>query len=367
MKYRMPVVDSHYHIYDWFGVDGREFWDSTLDYCNARDFKTININALPSVKRDVSNNIIAALYKLRHPGIFAHGGLTYEAYPVPEVLPPEMDPLTQYKELMEIGFDGIKMLEAKPTEIKAIGRLVCDKLYEPFFAAIERDGTHMVWHSGDPDSFWDPAQAQPWQIERGWFYGDGTYPTYEEIYAQVDAVLEKHPNLNVTFAHFFFLSGDPLRLERDYFAKYPNVNVDLTPGVEMYGSFGKDPAYFRDFFTRYADRIEYGTDCSNHRTIESNMDTCDPVYAFLTTDADMEHWSYRFKGLNLEEKVLEKILGGNFLRRVSETPKPINQEALKAYAAKYRHLIRDERVRALIDEELAAIQEDAYEIRQKSN
>ena len=70
---------------------------------------------------------------------------------------------------------------------------------------------------------------------------------------------------------------------------------------------------------------------------------------------------------DVEEKVLEKILGGNFLRRVSETPKPINQEALKAYTAKYRHLIRDERVRALIDEEMAAIQEDAYEIRQKSN
>lgn len=225
----------------------------------------------------------------------------------------------------------------------------------------------MVWHVGDPAEFWDINKIPPYCIKRGWYYGDGTYPTYEEMYQQVDAVLQKNPTLNVTLAHFFFLSGDPQRLERDYFEKYPNLNVDLTPGVEMYGNFGKDPAYFRDFFTRYADRIEYGTDCSNHRTIESNMDTCDPVYTFLTTDADMEHWNYRFKGLNLEEKVLEKILGGNFLRRVSETPKPINQEALKAYAAKYRHLIRDERIRALIDEEMAAIQEDAYEIRQKSN
>ena len=355
MKYPMPVIDSHYHIYDWFGVDGREFRESTLDYCRAREFRAINLNALPSVKRDVSNNIIVALYKLRHPEIYAHGGLTYDVYPVPEVMTEGMDPLTQYHELMDIGFDGVKMLEAKPTEIKAIGRLVCDKLYEPFFEAIERDGTHMVWHSGDPDTFWDPAQVKPWQIERGWFYGDGTYPTYEEIYQQVDTVLHRHPKLNVTFAHFFFLSGDPRRLERDYFEKYPNVNVDLTPGVEMYGSFGKDPAYYRDFFIRHADRIEYGTDCSNHNTVEGNMKTCDPVYEFLTTDHQMESWNYQFWGLNLEENVLEKILGGNFIRRVSETPKPINVEALKAYTAKYRHLIRDEKVRSLIDEEMKKI------------
>lgn len=355
MSYQQPVVDSHYHIYDWFGVDGREFWDSTLDYCNARGFRAININALPSVKRDVSNNIIAALYKLRYPEIYAHGGLTYDVYPVPDNMTAGMDPLTQYRELMEIGFDGIKMLEAKPTEIKAIGRLVCDDLYEPFFAAIEEDGTHMVWHSGDPDSFWDPDQVKPWQRERGWFYGDGTYPTYEEIYRHAEAVLQRHPKLKVTFAHFFFLSGDPQRLERDFFAKYPNVNVDLTPGVEMYGSFGKDPAYYREFFTRYADRIEYGTDCSNHNTVDGNLKTCDPVYEFLTTDRDFNCWHYEFRGLNLDKPVQEKILAGNFLRRISEKPKPINKEALKAYVNKYRYLIRDAQVRSLIDAELNQI------------
>lgn len=352
MKYDRPVIDSHYHIYGWYGADGREFWDSTLDYCRARNFRTINLNALPSVKRDVSNNIIAALYKLRHPEIYAHGGLTYDVYPVPEVMTEGMDPLTQYRELMEIGFDGVKMLEAKPTEIKVIGRRVCDELYEPFFAAIERDGTHMVWHSGDPDFFWDPAQTTPWRIERGWFYGDGTYPTYEDIYRQVDAVLLRHPKLNVTFAHFFFLAEDPQQLERDYFEKYPNVNVDLTPGVEMYGSFGKNPEYFRDFFIRHADRIEFGTDSSDRCTVEINMGKCDPVFEFLTTDHSLGAWNYQFRGLELPEEVTDKILGGNFIRRVSQSPKPIQVQALKAYAAKYRHLIRDEKVRANIDAEI---------------
>ena len=141
-------------------------------------------------------------------------------------------------------------------------------------------------------------------------------------------------------------------MERDFFAKYPNVNVDLTPGVEMYGSFGKDPAYFREFFTRYADRIEYGTDCSNHNTVEGNLKTCDPVYEFLTTDWNFNCWHYEFRGLNLDKPVQEKILAGNFLRRISEKPKPINKEALKAYVNKYRYLIRDAQVRSLIDAEL---------------
>lgn len=352
MKFTIPVIDSHYHIHAWGNSDGQAFWDSTKAYYDSRNFQTININALPSVKRDVSNNIITALYKLRHPEVFAHGGLIYESYPVPETLPEGIDPLTQYRELMDIGFDGIKMLEAKPAELKVIGRPVCDPLYEPFFAAVERDETHMVWHVADPDSFWDPERAPAWTKERGWNYSDGTYPSFEEIFSQVSKVLEKHPALKVTFAHFFFLSVDPQRLEREFLDRYPGVNVDLTPGTEMYGSFGKNPAYFRDYFTRHADRIEYGTDASDHSNLEYNLRRVDTVYEFLTTTKEFDVWGYQFRGLGLNPVLAEKILSGNFLRRVSEKPKPICVEALKGYYAKYRHWIREDAVRAKIDAEM---------------
>ena len=192
MTYNKPIVDGHYHIYKWYNGKGKDFFETTDQYRTGRNFHAININALPSVSRDVSNNIIAALYKLHHPDVFIHGGLIYDTYPVPAVMTAGMDPLTQYKELMEIGFDGIKMLETKPTQLKKIDRPVCDALYHEFFDAVEKDGTHMIWHVNDPKEFWDKNLAPAFAFENGWFYGNGEYPSHEEIYRQALAVLERN-------------------------------------------------------------------------------------------------------------------------------------------------------------------------------
>lgn len=351
MDFEKRVVDSHYHNYGWYNHGEHDFFEVTEAYMDACNYRSININALPSVERDVSNNIMAALFKLRHPQAYAHGGLIYDTYPVPAAMTPGMESEVQYRELMEIGFDGIKMLETKPTEMKVIGRGVDDRIYEGMFAAAEGDGTHMVWHVGDPATFWDSELAPPGCREAGWFYGDGTFPALEEIYGQVFRVLDRHPDLKVTFAHFFFMSEDKERLA-GIFAKYPNVNVDLTPGSEMYGSFGADRAGYREFFTRHADRIEYGTDCSDEGILPNHINHVGVICRFLTTDEMQDVWGYRFKGLDLDEQTLDKILCGNFLHRVGEAPKKINVSALKAYTAKYRRLVWDPRILANIDAEL---------------
>ena len=351
MAFNHKVVDGHFHLYNWYSsVDGRDFKAVTDEYRANRNFAAMNINALPSVKWDVGNNIIAALYKLWNPDVFAHGGLVYESYPMPDVVSPGFDPLTQYQELMAIGFDGIKMLETKPTELKAIGKFVDDEVYEPFFAAAEKDGTHMIWHVVDPENNWDINKVHPGALAAGWFYGDGTYPSQEEIYQQVFRVLDRHPDLKVTFAHFFFMSRFTDRLE-EVFRRFPNANVDLTPGVEMYGAFGERREFFRDFFIRYADHISYGTDNSDHATLEANLTKCDTVYEFLATDKHFDIWDYQFQGLALPDETVEMIASGNFFRRVADKPKAIDPKALKEYIAKYRHLIRDDRIRANVDEQ----------------
>lgn len=351
MQYKKPVVDGHYHIYAWENKEGKDLFESTDAYCAARNFKAINIAALPAYEMDVSNNIEAALYKLHNPNAFISGGLVYSEYPVPEKLPEGMDPLTQYRELMEIGFDGIKLIETKPDRAKAYKRPVCDPLYYDFFAAAEQDGTHILWHVNDPAEFWDKDLAPEWSFTNGWFYGDGTFPGHEELYAQTLAVLDRNPKLNVTFAHFFFMSGCPERLEK-LFEKYPNMAVDLTPGSEMYGNFKARAAYYKDFFTRHADRILFGTDCSDEDSVQSNAARADIVYGFLTTDRPFNLWEVESVGLGLSEDVQDRILFGNFLRRVHETPKPVDADALKRYIAKYRHLVRDPAVLAKIDTEI---------------
>ena len=350
MKFDREVIDSHIHPRDLYPRSGRDCRDTLKEYQDSRGFQAINLTAIPSCGRDVRVNIAAAIFKLRYPENYIHGGLLYDTYPVVGQMPEGMDFLTQYRELMEIGFDGIKMIEAKPNCAKLIGRAVTDEIFDPFFDAAEKDGTHMIWHVADPEVNWDVTKILPEHLKRGWFY-DESFPTQEALFEQVYTVLDRHPNLNSAFAHFFFRSHFPEQVEI-MFRKYPNVAVDLTPGREMYEAFGERREYFRDFFTRYADRIVYGTDADDEKELKYNNQRSDTVYDFLTTDKELHEWNYTFKGLKLEAEAADKILCGNFRRRVSEKPKPMNREALKAYVKKYRHLIASDESRRRIDEEM---------------
>ncbi len=352
MKYNHSVIDGHYHILEgWHNHAGQDFVQSAKAYLASRGFESLNICAVPYLaeyRTDVSNNILAALCKLRVPGTYAHGGLIYS-----DDHTPACDPAEQYRDLMEIGFDGVKMLETKPTEIRRLGRAMDEELFEGWFNAIEKDGTHIVWHAADPAHFWIREYVSQEFVDRGWFYGDGTYPSKEEIYRQVLAVLERHPALKATFAHFFFMGDEPQRLE-EIFAKYPNVNVDITPGWEMYAAFARDPGYWRGFFVKYADRIGFGTDSGDESCGDPGIP--DIVYRFLTTTDEQEIWGIRFPGIALDDSSLDRILRGNFIRRVGRTPRPVNREALKRYIEKYRHIIADDNLRKMIDDAVQILQ-----------
>jgi hypothetical protein len=117
----------------------------------------------------------------------------------------------------------------------------------------------------------------------------------------------------------------------------------------MYGDFIAKAEYYREFFVRHADRIQFGTDACDEDDVASNCWLADTVYNFITTNTDFEIYGVNSRGLALPDDAAEKILAGNFLRRVGETPKTINKEVLKRYILKYRHLIRDEHVRANVD------------------
>ncbi|MBR4941225.1 MAG: amidohydrolase family protein [Clostridia bacterium] len=331
MKYNGPIIDGHLHVETWFDSEGRSFIEGLDDIQNRRKVKALNFAALPIAEWGVANNIMAALYKLHNPSAFIHGGITYPEYPVLE-LPCGADPKTQYEELMAIGFDGMKNLETKPQYHKQIGCPVNLPFYEPYFAKLEEDGTHLLWHVCDPDTFWDINRISKEHIANGWYYGDGTYASDTEIYDQVYDVLKRHPKLKVTFAHFFFRSENPEILEK-LFAEYPNVNIDITPGTEMYESFEKNHDFYRDFFTRYADRIGLGTDTYSHDRTDMLFNS---VVRFICTGEEVSIHGYKCHGLDLPEAVCEKILYGNFARRVSHEPKPMDPKALKAYIGKYR-------------------------------
>lgn len=335
------VIDSHLHI-EGFENEESDFVNCFEQYREGNGLASLNICVVPTKQRNVCNNMMAALYKLAHPNTYAHGGIDHIHWPITTDMPEGMDHVTQYRELMEMGFDGIKMLEAKPSHHKRNGLDLCTPALEAVFTEIEKDGTHLVLHSNDPKEFWDRSKVSEDHIARGWFYGDGTYATHEEIYRQTNEVLARHPKMKVTLAHFYFCGEHPETLV-ELFEKYPNLCVDITPGGEMYWAFEANPVYYREFFEKYSNRILIGTDATYPWPTDSYDWLIDRTYRFLATSDTMKAFEDRpLTGINLPKEARENILWRNFERRVGEAPRPIDKAALKRYIEKYKGLLSEE-------------------------
>ena len=353
MPQNKKFIDSHWHLYSLKDKNGQDFRDVLDAFQQQSGLTAMNICSIPVYHSlGPAQNILAALYKLHNPTAYAYAGLVYPQCPFQKPMPEGTDPLSQYEELMQLGFDGIKMLETKPTEQKQYAIRIDDPYFDSFFAACEKDNTPMIWHVADPDTFWDIDRIPKRFLDRGWFYGDGTYLSYEQTYQQVYNVLEKHPNLAVTFAHFFFLSEQPEKLEA-LFAKYPNVSVDITPGAEMFAAFRENHTFYRDFFARHADRIVLGSDIYFPNSESTPLyQRLDALRRFIETEDEVKVIVENCPGLCLPEDAQEKILGGNFLKAAGDTPRSVDPKALKAYVEKYQHLISDPQLRQGLLEEV---------------
>lgn len=337
------IIDSHLHITK---TENRDYIACFDKYIKNSNIHAINICSVPFYRSNVSNNIMLGFYKLARPNTYVHAGIELIEIPI-DNMPSNMDALTQYKELMEIGFDGIKMLEGKPTEHKRIGKNLNHKELNKMYQQIEKDGTQIIMHVNDPDEFWDLNRAPQWAIDCGWTYADGTFTSYEDVRDQAIKILEDYPNICMTFAHFFFCSKEPEILE-DLFKKYPNFCVDLTPGGEMYVEFEKNYDYYKNFFNKYSDRLIFGTDRSF---------ICDEKYAdwsfnlvtsFINTDKIIPSYDdKKLKGLDLSSEKADNILFANFERRVGTTPKIIDKEKFKAYIEKYSFAVSDEEMQSI--------------------
>ncbi len=345
------IIDSHLHISKWGEADFISCFDA---YRKNEKIHSVNLCAIPIAQSNVCNNIIMGFYKLARPDSYIHGGIEFIKIPI-DNMPDNMNAVTQYKELMEIGFDGIKMLEGKPTEHKRIGKSLNHPSFEALYKEMEKDEAHLLMHVNDPDEFWDLKRAPDWAIKQGWTYTDGTYASYEEIHNQTIKILQNHPNLSLTLAHFFFCSKKPEILE-NLFSLYPNFCVDLTPGGEMYVEFEKNYEYYKDFFNKYSDRLIFGTDRAYLEDDKYANWLFNVVTTFIGTDKTVLSFGDKeLNGLNLSQDKVDNIFYANFERRVGKEPKKIDKEKFKAYIEKYSFALTDEdknRIKPLMEKYL---------------
>ena len=340
------IIDTHMHIEAWENEE-YEFIDCFEGHREKSPLASLNICCLPATGGSVVNNIMAMLYKLAHPSTFAHGALDHFIKPITENVEQGTDLVTQYHELMEMGFDGIKLIEGKPTALKPLGNNLNHPALDRLYTELEADGTHIVFHMKDPEDFWDINKVDKSLVEKGWFYGDGTYATYEEIERQAYALFEAHPRLNVTLAHLFFYGNCPEKLEA-LFEKYPNMCVDLTPGCEMYHSFEANHDYYKEFFKRNSERVLLGTDGTFPWSTKSHVWCMGILYDFIaTTKKNMAFDDSILTGLGIDGIEKENILWRNFERRVGKEPRAVNKLAVKAYYEKYKRYMSEDSISRL--------------------
>jgi len=273
--------------------------------------------------------------KARHPGLFyVFAGLNHaEKLSGGRVTAPSL--VEQVDGFVALGCDGIKMIEGKPTSRQQMDVPVTDGYFADYWARVEELGIPIVWHVNDPEEFWDPARIPGWAKERNWGYGPGDV-TKEQLYAEVDEVLDRHPNLKIIFAHFYFLSADLSRAGR-FLDEHPAISFDLAPGIEMLYNLSRKSDASREFFSRYAERIVFGTDLASSQTIEEGRIRAGIVFRWLESEDTFQvpeaadfllgpPEDGRIRGMSLSTDVLMRIYSGNFARLVAPEPRPLNIE-----------------------------------------
>jgi hypothetical protein len=347
----LPILDAHVH----FGHPA--FQSGLMHIMDENKVGKFNIVCTPHRTR-LSLVPDALLVKSHAPGrVYVFGGLDISAlFMAPQTCGEIF--ATYVDQLLDMGCDGIKMIEGKPDMRKMLPVPPFDSpAYEPYWAKMEAKGVPLVFHVNDPEEFWDAEKIPDWARSQGWFYGDGTFINNEAQYAEILHVLERHPGLKVIFAHFYFLSNQLERLA-GLLERFPNMHIDLTPGIEMYYNLSRQAQAARDFFIKYQDRIVFGTDIGAKALLSTPEMGIEPgesglrirvVRSFLENKGEYSlevedgflfgRFAGPYHGLGLPEGVLSKIYAGNFERLAGMQPRALDPGAILAECGRLKTLI----------------------------
>jgi len=267
------------------------------------------------------------------------------------------------------GCDGLKIIEGKPSMRKMMGAIpdFDQPCWEPLWEYLEKTQFPVLWHLNDPEACWGPEENAPRHIRMARELYDETFVNNEEQYRQMEAILKRHPNIKFIFAHLYFMSARLPRLAA-LLDNYPNLMVDITPGLEIYVNLSKNIEEARDFFEKYQDRILYGTDIGSRCVLAENaqalneeecfarMDLIDGLFDSQTHRVMKEDGRYLIntddflqQGFSLSEEALNKIYWKNFQKYVAETPAKVNPKLAKKEC---HRIITTLRIMSIIDKSM---------------
>lgn len=184
-----------------------------------------------------------------------------------------------------------------------------------------RLGLPVFVHTGDPAEFFEPFDLtnERWLEQAIYpnrrFSDRSRFPAFDDLMAERDRMIAKHPNTTWVVAHMSWYTADLGRLG-ELFDRFPNVHGEL--GAVLY-DLGRQPRFAKAFFEKYQDRILFGKD---------SFQPSEYPYYWRVFETEDEYFDYyrdyhafwKMYGMGLSDSVLRSIYYENALRIIPNMP-----------------------------------------------
>jgi predicted TIM-barrel fold metal-dependent hydrolase len=197
-----------------------------------------------------------------------------------------------------------------------------DPELDPVWETAARLKIPVLMHTADPAEFFQPLDYRNERWLELALYPDrrymdrARYPSFEELMAERDRLIARHPNTVWVLAHLGWHANDLGRLGK-LFDRFPNVYGEV--GAVLY-DLGRQPRTAHDFFVKYQDRILFGKD--SYQPDEF------PYYwrVFETNDEYFDYYRdyhafWKLYGIGLPDAVLRKLYYANAIRITPNFPR----------------------------------------------
>src|SRR5262245_11073856 len=184
-----------------------------------------------------------------------------------------------------------------------------------------RLGIPVFVHTADPAEFFQPwdYKNERWLemalYESRRFFDRSRFPSFEDLMAERDRMIAKHPKTKWVVAHMSWYANDLGKLGK-LFDRFPNVYTEL--GAILY-DLGRQPRFAHDFFVRYQDRILFGKDAfepDEYPYYWRVFETADEYFDYYRD----YHAFWKLYGIDLPDTVLQKVYYGNALKIIPRMP-----------------------------------------------
>ena len=218
---------------------------------------------------------------------------------------------------VEAGAQGLKIFKNFGMSVQdAKGRRVAvdDPAMDPVFRVCAQLRIPVLIHVADPAEFWAPHDRhnERWlELRLRPRRKRTSPPSFEDLIAERDRLIGRHPNVNFILAHMGW-QGHDLGSLGTLLDSYSNVYVDIA--AVLY-ELGRIPFSGRDFLLRYKDRVLFGKDSyvpSEFPYYWRVLETRDEYFEYYRR----YHAHWRLYGLGLPDDVLQHIYWKNAVRLI---------------------------------------------------